>query len=1561
MQACLAEQEEKERSVDPSSPTTISLLPDPVPTPSDDDKPCSDLHATETNDAVCPVDNETIVAAAITQSTISKTTRIVRRTILQNGREISVEEQVEEEPETKVAGATAEQSKRKTSRPALVQIPSPFGIVEEPSYPEDHQQRKKRGKSSVEITDVTDEYSQQSEAPSAVEDDSPDSVNVQALPASDLIVEIHEILDDQLVVDEGGKSSITIDIMNESDVFQQQTSVLYETLHELEEEADAAEKLLVAGEDGQDLEEDRDADFVDVKPKLEKGEEKSVLEMGSNEKPAVSRQSSSSSGSSSSTDTTLLEPEITHEEQVTDSKNFPVDPPAQMVSEELEDISTNAYQQLAADQIGVMPGDSSQTTTDLNVDFSKDKSNLLPATEEDDLEQPSAPAIPEVPTLDNEERRPTEAARAPTEEFRSTESNEALLGFSEQQFTVPITEGTCPDSSSTTSVESSEDIEATPEVPEAKSTASLLRELETTKATEAPIESPGAPTAEEANSTCEEKLQTRATIPIEEPTEVEIHRPPTPTAEEVDSAGTPKTGAGTTEIVHELVQTSDAPLPASSMKHDDHPVQTPEAEAKETECMLTPSESPDTPPRAHNVDNADATSLAVTETEAAKPTEESQESPNAPPAVDVAKGIVSSDTPTTETVRLVEMPQGITKVQPTDSNVEEDDSANTAKVTGSPTTEFRPTTAAAEIFHLIPTAEAGTTSEEIVQNLDIPTATVAVEDSVDSTTNKTEAEATRSTEPTPEKDVIHSETSILGVTDGIPTTDAVVAKSIEASIESVDVRSEAVPTEGDETTPTFKEGAEDRAIEHVEISPVSSDIPCAAPRTEEPEITCALSTDVDATKSTVEFSKVPVKLTAATESIAFSNTSETEVSTTESDEDFPEKPDPGSIAAVAEGTGSSDILRTHFQEIKPVEVSEESGIHQARRAEEDKKQSESCNQRGDGQEREPVTGTDHEKLPEVDLIDALSQPKETWEAAFTPPVPSEMPNDVSPEGTERLEAGKTSSSEDQSSSSSDEETEKKKSTTVTRLAEEIIDTLPDIVSQLIGATTLLVQEESEAISQTQPKEENLRKEQPEALDTLIEHRGSVAPTLGENTPGPPLHIPEQELEQVAEAEFVFEPRDAAFEQRIAEEEELKVQWQEIQELLADRLDQLRQGARSSTHTSSVRYLATVTQVTVNESAEERVVKLNDNLEALKTAVKRQEVVVIQRIVITIVRTVTEWLETIEYRIYTIKQTKSMNRRIEQIQSLSEEVRVVEETLNTLEEVTEMAVEVVNEDTKLLLHKCVKSLQEQVKSVREVTKRSEEEIELIRQRWDDFLNQISNEEEQIKDLEQKLQALQSQDQQPSQEKLIVLENIETTVQERLQHVTALLHSGHELCKEAPFYTFPETAYGLLEAVKSLEEAVRDLRDQLLHQATLTAEYQQTLKEFAEIVHLSEALAESKLSASNPDEAAQELEKRQRFLFCLSHFLQVLETLGPHLDPAIDCGDLGASLAARAIVILELAASRHEKDQMTITSWKHLEQSWLQEKNWFNEFQQEMPQISNVSADDFNSLEESFKVT
>jgi hypothetical protein len=148
---------------------------------------------------------------------VQKTIRVIRRTVLQNGREISVEEQVEEEPPL-VVETELIPPKRGSFR-----IPSPFGIVEEPIF-QDEQHVRNNDTGTVEITDITDQY---------------DGREATSLgPSVDQFIEIHEVLDDHQIIEQPESSQKVIEVFSPNDDVapQSQSRTVFETLHEQEEE-----------------------------------------------------------------------------------------------------------------------------------------------------------------------------------------------------------------------------------------------------------------------------------------------------------------------------------------------------------------------------------------------------------------------------------------------------------------------------------------------------------------------------------------------------------------------------------------------------------------------------------------------------------------------------------------------------------------------------------------------------------------------------------------------------------------------------------------------------------------------------------------------------------------------------------------------------------------------------------------------------------------------------------------------------------------------------------------------------------------------------------------------------------------------------------------------------------------------------------------------------------------------------------------------------------------------------------------------------------------------------
>lgn len=89
---------------------------------------------------------------------------------------------------------------------------------------------------------------------------------------------------------------------------------------------------------------------------------------------------------------------------------------------------------------------------------------------------------------------------------------------------------------------------------------------------------------------------------------------------------------------------------------------------------------------------------------------------------------------------------------------------------------------------------------------------------------------------------------------------------------------------------------------------------------------------------------------------------------------------------------------------------------------------------------------------------------------------------------------------------------------------------------------------------------------------------------------------------------------------------LDIQWKQMGTLISDRLKH----AQNPNNSSQIIFLKPSDEIEV--SKEERANQLEDNLDNLQHAVKKQDVIVIQQTIIITVETISTWLETIEYKI-----------------------------------------------------------------------------------------------------------------------------------------------------------------------------------------------------------------------------------------------------------------------------------------------------------------------------------------
>lgn len=1603
-QACLLELEEKEVCVD--------ISPNPVPVQHIDHE-AADASPVIANDTPVttsalnvllnePIKDKTISAQmssidednekSFTQTVVQKTIRVIRRTILQNGREISVEEQIEEEPTSGVSSLMVETELIPSKR--CFRIPSPFGIVEEPNFQDDQQVLNDDNKGTVEITDITDEYDDREAASMG--------------PSSDQFIEIHEVLDNLQVVEQQQSPEKIVELCSINDAHQSQLRTAFETLHEQEEEHDETTELnpvdikTDANDEpiphGQELLE-TERDLKDVcgesenkltaemvpepqgEPVLEANVPKDLdietihhLPLGLEAQP-------------------IFEPELTSEfqkldeitsELLTDAQQEPIvvceEAAKQLVETRAEpDTECMTDQKIEHELPGEIQESQIEITTAITTEEQAAEvmnEDFIIGSDDETIGEP-------VLACEVQQQVAEDEPLIKVHEDEIFTEDEALIDHQEIQAVDPIKEGDGVAIEFERIHKSDECLIAQVEIPVVSSTE--LTHIHAEISCDEP---------QQLEMELSQQLQIPENLPeaesepdskVEMSTETEqIKASVEPDKLLKDELQSQRTSDETKEKACDKLRTLSSSVPSSTGDETESDVDNMDWNVSPDDERQFDEYFKEERPTSASTNSSTSTNTTRLESVSCEPVEDSDAL--ALQGIDTVDS--SRATPVQEDTTPFDM-ERVKENQPEEevgSRTATDDHQEILDCKCTDTVEILVEAEDSSVLIEMDDALQNPVEEEKQTNDEDESVMQVLEsDDVVGTEDKS------TIEPVPcysdEKMPIElaeqlSQQLVQEVFKSVETHPA-IERLIQESLIQSELADPSSSSENDqESSSSQDEGGwwmvdpEDtkqevnKPFEVVEepIIPSTPTLEATESNNQDEEMAQQklfeddeLSTTSESQLANVESLIVELEPDILQETVQILNLTNTEslshvtvIRVGYGDEPHSEN------QQVAEPT-LIDPLKMCEQDTQEEDVEEQRVISTL--SAELVKDCEQDNPYKETEEQQ-VTGTAPTEPSKDREQDTLIEEVVEKQTSETEPLEDSeqdtldnVADDQQVTGTPFVEllenVGQDTLDEEQQVATISSGDDVK----VVEMGEKILEILPDIVEQLSNIETLIedVENNDDPLERSQSQEEESTKERGDEWNTLTEHRESVAPTLGDNTTGPPVDDV-QMMEQVARL-----VSDRVAMGQAAQQKELDVEWQEIQNLLDSRLsDQVRQSANSSTQTSSVRYLATVTQVTVHETVEERTVKLNDNLAALKTAVQRREVVVIQQIVITIVRTVTEWLETIEYRVCTIKQTKSMERRTEQIKSLSEEVRVVEESLNTLEEITEMAVEIVNEETKILLHKCVKSLKHHMQSVSEVTKRSGGEIEHIRRQWAEYLDQISNEEDRVKEVMHQLRMLQSTEKLTSQEKLVHLEDIETAVQERLEGVTQLLHSGHELVKETPFYQMPDSAYALLDTIKSIEETVRDERNVLLHKAALTAEYRQTLQEFAEIVRLSEALSASKLAARNPPEASQELEKRQRFLFCLSHFLQVLDTLEPHLD--LDtrslCQDVHAELVIQAGAILDRAVNRQEIVEMTLASWNLLEMQWAQEDDWFRQLQ--IPDISKVRSDMFADMTESIKV-
>lgn len=424
-------------------------------------------------------------------------------------------------------------------------------------------------------------------------------------------------------------------------------------------------------------------------------------------------------------------------------------------------------------------------------------------------------------------------------------------------------------------------------------------------------------------------------------------------------------------------------------------------------------------------------------------------------------------------------------------------------------------------------------------------------------------------------------------------------------------------------------------------------------------------------------------------------------------------------------------------------------------------------------------------------------------------------------------------------------------------------------------------------------------------------------------------------------------------QHVAPPQEVNVKWKQTKAI--ERIKNL-QNAKRTTHLCDVLYLATLNEIVTDESIQQRNNDVQQNLNVLKEAVEKQDVVVIQHTIITTVETITTWLETIEYRIYLNRQQTGKGpseERLKEFGGLKEEIENIGQSVAQLEGALNNTGNLHNEDDKEKMEQFITSLQQQIKVIEEVTEENEQQAAVDLNRWVEFVNGVSNITRLVNEVKQQLETV-SESESPPSCKLKQLEELENMNRCHMLKTVHLMATARGLMRDFPSREVPQEMYNSHEQTKLIDHIIGMERDKVLQLLSLADEYEQTLQEFAQITDIADALVEEPISVINLEHLQEEMQKHRKFFVNLSHCRSILESLEGNLDSETRAkhSNLHRSLHERATIILDKAASRSQQMALAASRWTVLEQGMREETRWLQVAQQRVPDLSTVTSADYD---------